>query len=202
MQIPGRCNRSCLTHQDSSVTGWSAVTTNLCILRKFLIIYSRTMLIQKAWTPCWKIRWLPSIVSVDHDQRIMFNSCYLFQPPSTAFSFPCPVSLQEPFHILPMNPMQAEGWETFIVLLWPLRPPASYGPCFCSQLFHALQVNTARCLSCLSLFIFAKVTPSCWRNRSKMMLDSLGLSLGFRKGVYMCFNTASKFSQVKLNRRL
>ena len=71
-QIHGRCNRSYLTHQYSSVTGWSAVTTNLCILSKFLTVHYRTMIIQETLNPCWKkVRWLPSAVSIDNDQCII-----------------------------------------------------------------------------------------------------------------------------------
>lgn len=111
-------------------------------------------------------------------------------PPQTFFSS-YTFSLQEPFDIIPTNPILAEGWRKFM---------ASCG--LCSHVLHALQVNTARCPSCLNHFNFSRITPACCKKRRKMSLNRLGLLLRPKKGVQMCLYTASKLSHFKTDGQL
>lgn len=120
-----------------------------------------------------------------------FDSCCLLLLAATLhrFFFPYTVCPQEPFDIMPTNPILAECWEKFM---------ASYG--LCSHVLQALQVNTARHPSRLNHFIFSRITPACWKKRRKI---DLAFCLDLRKEFrHVCVHTASKLSHFKADGQL
>lgn len=122
-----------------------------------------------------------------------FDSCCLLLLATTLHRcfFPCTVSPQEPFDIMPTNLILSECWEKFM---------ASYG--LCSHVLQALQVNTAIRPSRLNHFNFSRITPACWKKRRKVSFNRLGLLLRLKKGVQMCVHTESKFPHFKADGQL